>query len=68
MVSSGGDGTVKLWDLRTKELKKTFVGHEGEVLGCTLSADRTFVVSAGEDGFTRVWNAKNGNNARRKGY
>jgi len=39
VVSGGGDGHVKLWDLQTGQLITSFLGHEQEVVsGASLTS------------------------------
>jgi tRNA A-37 threonylcarbamoyl transferase component Bud32 len=53
-VSGGGDGMVRLWDLRARE--QVFQGlHGGHVFAVACSADGRRAVSAGEGATIRVW-------------
>uniref|UniRef100_UPI000A5390A3 hypothetical protein n=1 Tax=Novosphingobium lentum TaxID=145287 RepID=UPI000A5390A3 len=58
LVSSGADGTVRLWDPETGAPRGVpFVGHDGPVLSVDLgrAAGRDVIVSGGEDGSVRMW-------------
>ena len=48
--SSGGDGTVKLWEASSGRLLASLSGHTGVVRGVALRADRQFGARGGERG------------------
>ena len=45
LVSGGGDGTIKLWNLHTGQLISTLQGHLGGVRAVALSPDGKTIVS-----------------------
>ena len=58
--SSGGeppspDYTVRVWDVATGELQRTFNGHTGEVLSVRFSADGQTLASGSADGSVLLW-------------
>ncbi len=56
-VSTGEDGTVRVWDLRRHTERAVLVGHAGPVTSAAVSAGRDpVVVSGSEDGTVRRWN------------
>lgn len=55
LVSSSGDGTVRVWNPQLSRLVATLAGHDGEVAVAAVDANLRRVVSGGEDGTTRVW-------------
>jgi len=50
------DGTAKIWDTKTTQLKKTLEGHKDDVLNMDFSSDGNFVVTGGLDKTVRVHN------------
>jgi WD40 repeat protein len=60
MLSCSADGTLKLWEVESGEMLKTFEGHEGIVACCCMSGQQ--IVSGGQDGTLKLWDAKTGEN------
>ncbi|MEH1858802.1 MAG: caspase family protein [Nostoc sp.] len=56
IVSGGGDGTMRLWNLQGQTLAEPLHGHEGDVWSVAISADGQTIVSGGLDGTVRLWN------------
>ncbi len=54
-VSSGGDNTVRVWDLDAGACTAVLEGHAGGVLGVAVTADGRRAVSGGGDNTVRVW-------------
>ncbi|MEV4072193.1 WD40 repeat domain-containing protein [Nonomuraea fuscirosea] len=57
LVSAGGDGTVRLWDVARRE-SRTLTGHAGPVHSVAIDRAGTTVASAGEGGEggeVRLW-------------
>ncbi len=55
LVSSGGDGTVRVWNPQLTRLVVTLAGHAGDVRVAELDGRLRRVVSGGVDGTARVW-------------
>jgi len=55
LVSGSDDMTIKLWDVQTGGVVKTFHGHTGWVYSVSISADCTTIASGSEDKTIRLW-------------
>jgi WD40 repeat protein len=53
-------GKIKVFDLVTGQIAKTFTGHTGPVTGVTFNADASKVVSGSQDKTFRVFNMADG--------
>ncbi|KAG1738578.1 quinon protein alcohol dehydrogenase-like superfamily [Suillus occidentalis] len=63
IVASGhDDGKVKLWDVETRKVIATWIGHRDVVFALCWSADGERVASGSWDGTARVWDVKRGKN------
>jgi WD40 repeat protein len=60
LVSVEGDGTARIWDAATGDVRHVLRGHDGPVQGCAVAPDASFVVSAGSDGTVRIWDPSTG--------
>ena len=60
LVSRSEDGTVRLWDLRTKKEVQQLKGHDGPVDQIVFTRDGSRVLTGGEDDTVRLWNAVTG--------
>src|ERR1700710_1102794 len=55
LATSSRDKTIKLWDVKTGELKQTLTGHTLDVYCVTFSRDGKLLVSASGDKSIRIW-------------
>ena len=60
-VGFADDQTLKVWDARTGEERRTLRGHTDGVKGCAISPSGDSIVSASSDDQTlKVWDARTG--------
>jgi hypothetical protein len=60
LLTSGSDGTVRLWDAATGNLRQTFRGDSHSLADAALAPDGAMIVAGGSDGFLRFWDASSG--------
>ncbi len=60
LVSTGNDNLVKLWDLGSATLAKSFKGHSKAVAMADFSPDQKLLVSVSKDTTARIWNIARG--------
>src|SRR5262249_6213030 len=60
VLTGSDDGPIKLWDIATTRLIRTFAGHKGKVTSVALSPDRTRALSGGEDKTIKLWEIATG--------
>uniref|UniRef100_M4BFV4 WD40 repeat-containing protein SMU1 n=1 Tax=Hyaloperonospora arabidopsidis (strain Emoy2) TaxID=559515 RepID=M4BFV4_HYAAE len=60
LVTGGYDQSVRLWDIATGAVVKTFRGHFASVCDVQFNRHANFVVSASKDGTIRLWDILSG--------
>jgi WD40 repeat protein len=60
LASGGFDKAIKLWDVETGTLLKTFKGHGDAVLSVTFSPDGNILASSGYDKSIKLWEIASG--------
>jgi len=58
LVTGGEEQTVKIWDAKSGEERKTLRGHTGDIFAVAVSPDGRWLASAGEDTTVRIWDVK----------
>jgi WD40 repeat protein len=61
-VTADGDGTVRVWDLRTSEVTATLAAHSGWINGvaCYSPDNAPLALTASEDRTVRIWDLATG--------
>ena len=55
LASGARDGTVKLWDVATREIVATLEGHADGVNSVSFSLDGAILASGARDGTILLW-------------
>ena len=60
LASAGADGSVRIWDPATGQLRAALTGHAGPVRAVAIAPDGTWLASGGDDGSVRIWDPATG--------
>jgi WD40 repeat protein len=60
IVTAGADGTARMWNSESGELRQTYRGSPRFLGDVALTPDGAFVVAGGGDGLLRFWDAASG--------
>jgi WD40 repeat protein len=60
ILTTGTDGTARLWDAATGRLRQSFRGDSHALADTALSPDGSVIVAGGSDGLLRFWDTSNG--------
>jgi hypothetical protein len=55
ILTSNGDGQIKVWDVHSGEVLHRFPGHKMRVSSLELCPDGDFFASGSEDGSVKIW-------------
>ena len=55
-ISCGGDKTIRVWDLETRQETRVMTGHEGAIAGLAISSDGRLLASGDNANTIRLWN------------
>jgi WD40 repeat protein len=60
VATASGDGTVRLWDVKTGEQVFNFTGHTGDVRAVAFSPDSRKLLTGSDDNTARLWDLTTG--------
>ena len=60
LLSAGGDGQVRLWDVASRREVRRWPAHLGGTLALVLTADGKTLATGGRDSHVRLWDAATG--------
>ncbi|OYT72166.1 MAG: hypothetical protein CFK52_05795 [Chloracidobacterium sp. CP2_5A] len=60
LASASGDGTVRVWDLKSRREVAVLAGHEYSVQAVAIAPDGLRLASGGADGTARIWSLRDG--------
>ncbi|MDV2993228.1 MAG: Serine/threonine-protein kinase PknD [Chroococcidiopsis sp. SAG 2025] len=60
LVSSNADASIKIWDLPTRTLRRTLVGHADTVWSVAISPNGKTLVSGSKDRTIKIWDLRTG--------
>ena len=60
LASGSANGTIKVWNVNTKEEVDTLEGHTNRIFSVDFSADGTLLASGAQDNTVRLWNVTTG--------
>jgi len=58
LLSTSGDGTIKLWDVGNGSCTTTYVGHESDVLCIDTSSDLNSFITGSIDKMSYLWDVR----------
>ncbi|AMV17782.1 WD40 repeat domain-containing protein [Planctomyces sp. SH-PL14] len=64
LVSGGADKFVKVFNVASGQLVRSYEGHTSHVLGVAFKADGSLLASSGADNAIKIWNVETGEQAR----
>lgn len=64
LVTGAADKFVKLWNVETGALERSYEGHTNQVLAVAIKCDDSSLVSGGADHAIKVWNLATGEQRR----
>jgi WD40 repeat protein/class 3 adenylate cyclase len=65
LLTPSTDGIVYLWDVKTGNEVRRFIGHTGNTFGVAFSPDNKYILTGGGDRTMRIWDISTGQELRR---
>ncbi|BAZ08295.1 WD-40 repeat protein [Calothrix sp. NIES-4071] len=60
LATASADKSVKLWNIKTKQLIQTLSGHSDRVTSVAFTPDNNIIATAGADKTVKLWRVKDG--------
>jgi WD40 repeat protein/transcriptional regulator with XRE-family HTH domain len=64
LLSGGNDGSIRWWDVGSRECLALRQGHQGAVQSLSVSPDGSRLSSCGDDGTISIWDLQSGEHVR----
>ncbi len=61
VIFGNKNGTIELWDIKTREIRGNFTRHEGKVNSIASILEGNFILSGSDDKTLKLWDVENGN-------
>ena len=55
LVTGSVDGTVRIWDWKSKQMKASFLSHTSQIYTISVSSGGEFLATGAEDGSVKLW-------------
>jgi len=68
ITASGGDRTIRIWDVSARTEEAQLAGHTGTVHLLAYSPDGTAIATGGQDHAVRIWDAATGTQTAKIGH
>lgn len=65
LLTGGGDGIIRVWDLASGEVKRTLTGHTNAVYKAQFSPNEKLIASSSRDATARIWDFATGRELHR---
>ncbi len=60
LVSAGGDGNIRFWDVATGEVRQILTGHTNAIYKAVFSPNEKLLASSSRDATARIWDVATG--------
>ncbi len=58
MITGGSDGSIRMWEVKSRELVSEFKEHKGEITGLEIFDDDFHLISCSKDKSIFCWDLK----------